>query len=210
MIAQSIQSLVIRFACFEQESDYLRNGSITRQNISSIPAIVAILNTIKQTISLLGFLLAAHVLHGQDTLGYIDYERVSVTLPDYQKEQKALDTRKRQLQDSINVMFNDFKDTLMQSPHNVKIDSASRLLLESTIRGFEEKIRNAQEYGRNELAKRQTEIQIKLKNVVAQFVKEYCVRNNIASIVDKKSLVYCKDCIDFSEELIKYIKNSTD
>lgn len=208
MIAQSIQSLVMRFAC--KESDYLRNSSITRQNISSVQATVAILNTIKQTISLLGFLLAAHVLLGQDTLGYIDYDRVSVTLPDYQEGQKALDTKRRQLQDSINVMFNDFKDMLKQSPHNVKIDSTSRLLLESTIRRFEEKIRNAQQHGRNEFEKRQTEIQIKLKNVVAQFVKEYCVRNNIASIVDKKSLVYCKDCVDFTDELIKYIKNSTD
>lgn len=198
----------MRFAC--KESDYLRNSSITRQNISSVQATVAILNTIKQTISLLGFLLAAHVLLGQDTLGYIDYDRVSVTLPDYQEGQKALDTKRRQLQDSINVMFNDFKDMLKQSPHNVKIDSTSRLLLESTIRRFEEKIRNAQQHGRNEFEKRQTEIQIKLKNVVAQFVKEYCVRNNIASIVDKKSLVYCKDCVDFTDELIKYIKNSTD
>lgn len=193
-----------------QESDYLRNGSITRQNISSIPAVVVILNTIKQTICLLGFLLAAHVLHGQDTLGYIDYERVSVTLPDYQKEQKALDTRKRQLQDSINVMFNDFKDVLMLNPHNVKIDSASRLLLESTIRGFEEKIRNAQEYGRNELAKKQTETQIKLKNMVARHVKEYCVSNSIVSIVDKKSVLYCRDCIDFTDDLINYIKQKVE
>ena len=154
--------------------------------------------------------MTGHILHGQDVQGYIDYERVVVTLPEYKDGQKIVETRKNQLRDSIEVMFKNFQRMLGQSPHNVKMDSASRASLETTLREFERKIIDAQSHAQTELIRAQSKFDTKLKELVAAYVKAYCVSNKIAYIADHKSILYCKHCVDFTDDLIRYLKKGVD
>lgn len=154
--------------------------------------------------------MTGHVLHGQSLQGYIDYERVVVTLPEYKDGQKILETRKNQLRDSIEIIVKNFQRMLAQSPHNVKMDSASRTSLETTLKEFERKIIDAQGHAQTELIRTQSKIDTKLKELVAGYVKAYCVSNKIAYIADHKAILYCKDCVDFTDDLIKYLKKGAD
>jgi Skp family chaperone for outer membrane proteins len=165
---------------------------------------------LRQIFYILGLLLTGHFLYGQNIQGYIDYEKVVVKLPQYEKEQKILETRKKQLSDSIMSMAKDFQRVLEQAPHNVKMDSASKASLEARLTDLEKTIREAQQHAQLELLKTQSKIDEKLRDMVTWQLKEYCSNKNIVCIADNKSILYCKDCVDFTDDFVKYLKKRVD
>ena len=106
--------------------------------------------TLRQIIYIFGLFLTGHILYGQNIQGYIDYEKVVVILPEYGKEQSALEIKRKQLSDSIAIMIKKFQRVLEQSPHNVKMDSASKASLEATLIEFQKKITDAQNHAQTE------------------------------------------------------------
>jgi Skp family chaperone for outer membrane proteins len=165
---------------------------------------------VRQTFYILALFLPGHVLYGQNTQGYIYFEKVVVRLPQYEKEQKILETRRKQLSDSIAIMTKDFQRVLEQAPHNVKMDAASKASLEATLTDFDKTIRDAQHHAQRELIRIQSKIEAKLKDVVIRELKEYCASKNILCIADHKSILYCNDCVDFTDDFVKYLEKRAD
>jgi Skp family chaperone for outer membrane proteins len=162
---------------------------------------------VKQTICILILFVTGPLLYGQTNQGYVDYDKVVVTLPQYVTGQRVLEMRKKQLSDSIELMLKVFMHKLRDTPHDVKIDSATKALLENELIQFQSKITDSQNYAQNELKKTKTKIDLDLKVVVDNEMKMYCTTKNIICVADRKSILYCNDCMDFTQDFINYLKS---
>jgi hypothetical protein len=105
--------------------------------------------------------------------------------------------------DSIEIIAKKFQRTLEERPHNIKMDSASKASLQTLLDEIDKNIREAQHQAQLELVKTQYQIDVKLRNLVTEQLKVFCANKKVVYIADGKSVLYCRDCIDFTEDFIK-------
>jgi Skp family chaperone for outer membrane proteins len=161
-------------------------------------------------ICILILFVTGQLLYGQTSQGYVDYEKVVITLPLYVAGQRALEMKKKQLSDSIESMMKQFTHKLYDMPHNVKMDSATKALIENDLLQFQRKITDSQSHFQNGLKKAQATIELNLKEVVYSEMKMYCATRNLICVAGRKSILYCNDCIDFTDDFINYLKTKAE
>ena len=152
-------------------------------------------------------LLFGLITYGQTKQGYIDFDKVIQTLPDYALGQKQLETKTRQLQDSLNAIVTEYQVFLQNGlPHNIRLDSTDKALFENRMRTMEKKIDDFQQFSQAEITKESETIETALKDFVVKELEQYCVENYIVSVVYKKAILYCSDCSDFTDDFIDFLK----
>jgi Skp family chaperone for outer membrane proteins len=165
--------------------------------------------TLRQALYILTLFLTGQTLYAQSSQGYIYYDKVVVTLPQYAIGQIIIETRKKQLHDSITTFIDDFKRSL-DGPHNVKMDSTGKAELEDRLMKIQNNIENFQHYAEQELSGIQQKIEVILKDIVVSQLKIYCTSKNIACVADHKSVLYCTECIDFTDDFVEYLKTKVE
>lgn len=143
--------------------------------------------------------------YGQTKQGYIDFDKVIQSIPYYSTAQKHLETKARHLDDSLNVMMTAYLDFIENGvPHNVELDSTNAALIENRMRTMEKNIQGFQQYAQIEITKDQETIEVTLKDIVVKELEQYCLDNHIVCIVDKKAILHCSDCTDFTDDFVDY------
>jgi len=86
------------------------------------------------------------------------------------------------------TLAKDFTDTIIKLQENISKFQTSALQKIDTLR-------------QEELAN--------INSIITEEIKEFCILNEIETLVEKKSLIYFSDCEDFTAEILLFIKSTT-
>lgn len=156
---------------------------------------------------LLGLLLIGSSLYGQAKQGYIDYDKVIIALPSYSTEQKVVETRKKELYDSIKVIFEELNSFIQtEIPHNTKIDSDTKARMERKLTEIQNRITQYREYAEKEINTAEKTADENLRSILTKELKDFSTTMNIICVTDKNSILYCPDCKNLTDEFLRYLK----
>ncbi len=85
-------------------------------------------------------------------------------------------------------------------------DSSFKRKLEDKVNEFQKKIGDFQDYAKREIERTRENTEINLKLVIMKELKQFSYDNHLVCAPDKKSILYCDDCKDFTEAFIQYYK----
>ena len=180
-----------------------------------IPATVqtqtlAVIVTGQMRLLILGlFILTVPTIFGQTKQGYIDYERVVVTFPQYFVGQKEVEKRTDQLTDSLRTIGDKITDLVRgEYPRNLTSDSSFRKELENKLLTIQIEMDDFQSNAKEQLKKLQNRIDNNLLELVSSELKKFSTDNHLICVLDKKSILYCNDCKDFTDDFIAYLKST--
>jgi outer membrane protein len=164
----------------------------------------------RQIVKILILMLLYSSSFGQSKTGFVDYERIVQSVPDYSAERNAIENTKALYQDTLKILMADFQLFLEKSiPHNIKMDSLEMLDLENAIKEMEIKVRNYKLTAQTQIARVQEEIERGIKDKVAQALNKFCSVKGIISMAEKDAILFCSNCKDYTEDFISYLKNAT-
>jgi Skp family chaperone for outer membrane proteins len=164
----------------------------------------------KQTVFLSLFLFMKLVLIGQvEKRGFIDYEKVLHASSFYDTSQIRIEAHTQLLRDSLETIQLEFHNLIYETPHNApELDSARRRLLENNLKVVQIRIQNFSQYAETEInnliEKERNDLRLRINKIATEF----CNANNIICLADKKAVLYCEGCTDFTEELIFFMRHS--
>ena len=160
-----------------------------------------------QLVYLLIFLLCGLSCFGQTKVGYIDYDKVVLTLPEHFSGKKKIESLRKRFEDSIIEMSNNFRNVLDSiHMHDYMTDSISLMAIESKLKAIETRIKAYQNFALDEICKEEKLIQSNLKNKISTDLEKYMESNGILRIEEKEAVLYCRECIDYTEDFIAYMK----
>jgi Skp family chaperone for outer membrane proteins len=152
-------------------------------------------------------MLTGPTTYGQTKQGYIDYDRVVTTFPHYSAGQKEVEKRTKQLNDSLNLLVNKLNDLVSgEYPKSLTSDSSFRQKMHDKLDKIQNEMRDFQVHALAELKKLQDMVDKNLRGLVAKELKMFSSDNNLICVMDKKSILYCNDCKDFTDDFIAYYK----
>jgi Skp family chaperone for outer membrane proteins len=152
-------------------------------------------------------ILAGPTIYGQTKQGYIDFERVVVTFPQYSIGQKEIEKRTNQLTDSLRMIGDKIQNLVRgEYPRNLTSDSSFRKEMENKLLRIQIEMGDFQSYAKEQLKKLRDRIDNNLLGLVSDELKEFSTDNDLICVLDKKSILYCNDCKDFTDDFIHYYK----
>lgn len=169
---------------------------------------MAVIVTGQMRLLIIGLLiLAGPTIYGQKRQGYIDYEKVAVIFPQYADGQNVVEKRTKQLNDSLHIMADKFEPLYRGCyPSNMTTDSTFRKEMQDKLNRLQTEIERFQEYAKKEINDIQQKVDTNLKTEVIKELKQFSADNNVICALDKKSVLYCNDCKDFTDDFIHYYK----
>ena len=146
--------------------------------------------------------LMAQVLYGQSDKGYIDYEKVLITLPQNDLAQRIIEARKSQFKDSITIFVKrEFRKIDLDDPKPAQFDS-----LTNELNKIQRKLIHYQDSAQLELKAMEAKIQTEIMNFLTEQLRNYCKNRKLACVADKRSILYCADCSDLTDDFLLYLK----
>lgn len=155
-------------------------------------------------------ILTGPTIYGQTKQGYIDYERVVVTFPQYSSGQKEIEKRTKQLTDSLQLIGQKIQYLVKgEYPRNLTSDSSFRNELEDKLNGLQTEMADFQYYAKGQLNGLKDKVDSNLKEMILKELKLFSADNNLVCVLDKKSILYCNECKDFTDDFIHYYKGKS-
>ncbi len=146
---------------------------------------------------------------GQEKHGYFHYDKIFQNFDLKEQSDKFLSAFLKNLNDSLFILQGNFESYYKTGiPHNSKIDSAKKKEIEATIQKLSKSIEDFQKSAEERYTKELKEIQSQIRNKIYISIEQFCKKNNIRSLADKEAIVYCTDCIDYTDEIIKFFADS--
>jgi Skp family chaperone for outer membrane proteins len=159
-------------------------------------------------LSIIGILLLIGLLaRAQSRQGYIDYEKAAIEFPQYRDGQKEVETRTNQLDDSLKILADIFQNVIRgEYPRNMISDSSFRKKIEDKLYKAQMDVIDFQERSKKEIRRLQDRYSLNLRSIILKELSQFSTDNNVVCVVDKKSILYCSDCKDFTDDFISYRK----
>jgi Skp family chaperone for outer membrane proteins len=131
-----------------------------------------------------------------------------VTFPQYSIGEKEIEKRTNQLTDSLRMIGNKIQDLVRGDyPRNLTSDSIFRKELEDKLNKLQTEMADFQEQANRQLKKLKDKIDSNLKELISKELKQFSADNDLVCVLDKKSILYCNDCKDFTDDFIHYYKD---
>ncbi|MDY8137304.1 OmpH family outer membrane protein [Aquimarina sp. 2201CG5-10] len=141
----------------------------------------------------------------QENLGYISYDQIVNSIPQYSNKGKSIESLKTKYNDSVRRMIKGYESTVSCAT-NVDFTDKEIKKKENELILLEKRIEALKTNYLEEVNKEKQRINIYLKNKIWFRLKNYCTKNNIKSIVYKQDILYCPTCVDYTSDFIKYLK----
>lgn len=166
--------------------------------------------TLRQALKILILLLLYTSTFAQSKTGFIDYERVILSVPDYKVELKEFGKVESIYQDTLQRFITELLRFLEKSvPRNSKMDSTELRDLEDVIRQKEKEFRDYQLTAQSKIIELQKKIEERLKDRMLKALEKFCTDNAIISIAEKDGILFCPYCKDYTDDFIKYLAKET-
>jgi Skp family chaperone for outer membrane proteins len=159
----------------------------------------------KITITILILFLFVSATVGQINYGYYDSDKVFDTLPEYSQFKDSINIHRNQIKDTIRNMFIEYN-----MPPMFDTTKASALIMKSYHEEMADLHRRIICY--DSLAETRLDIEennrkLKLNNILIKYINEFSQKNNVLILGNKQAMPSCKECLDYTNDLIKFIIN---
>ncbi|KZS38665.1 hypothetical protein AWE51_13825 [Aquimarina aggregata] len=140
----------------------------------------------------------------QNKEGYIEYDKVIQNVNEYSNDLKGIELLKIKIEDSLKMMVQQFSNSVnihddgTQDWTTEEIEKRQNQIIE-----LEQQIEKIRAEGIKAIADRKK----KVKDKLVSKLKEYSKKNNITCVIDKTSLLYCLNCIDYTDSFVSFLKN---
>jgi Skp family chaperone for outer membrane proteins len=142
------------------------------------------------------------LLHAQSGHGYFSYDRVVATLPQNDSGQHVLEAKEKQFKDSITIFVKrEFRKIDLDDPKPAQFDS-----LTNELNKIQRKLIHYQDSAQLELKAMEAKIQTEIMNFLNEQLRNYCKNRKLACVADKRSILYCADCSDLTDDFLLYLK----
>lgn len=146
---------------------------------------------------------------GQSKQGYIDYYRVKLVFPQYYIGQMEIQKRTNQLTDTLRTLYDNLMDRIRgEYPRNLTSDSSFRRQMEDKLMKLQLEFQEFQEQAKMELGRLQKRINRDLRDTISKELRKFSADNDLICVLNKKAILYCSDCQNFTDDFIAYVKNS--
>jgi Skp family chaperone for outer membrane proteins len=156
-------------------------------------------------IVILFLLLAGHVSSGQDNCGIIDYDKVRPAVPDEELRQR-IEVFSKLAQEDINKEYARLDSLYKNGVDDRNMNSDTQKALVDTIRNRFQRFENYKKSIEQKLGQMTEEIDKICKQYIIDKSKAFCTDKGLHCLTDKKAILFCDNCIDYTDEFIKYIK----
>ncbi|MEZ5013967.1 MAG: OmpH family outer membrane protein [Chitinophagales bacterium] len=164
---------------------------------------------VKNNILFLALLAIGFRSSGQSSYGYIDYEQVVRVVPEYAELKEKMDLKMNSFQDSMDGLVSCYYDLLQkETPHNKVPDSTYTARIEMIAEEFEKKLEDFVALTQSEMETEREAMQSVLLEIISKELKIYSLSNSIVCIVNKDQVLYCLDCIDYTDDFILYLSRN--
>lgn len=160
----------------------------------------------KRLILLLTIALGSSV-SAQTKYGYIEYEKVKIHFPEYNSGQIEIDRLTKKYKDSLSTLSNILEKKIgAHYPQYTLKDSIFLKERVDELNLLHDELKFYYEEGNRFLKSRQEQIDSDLKSLVVTEMKRFSAENNLVCVLNKKAVLYCSNCLDFTEDFILYYK----
>ncbi len=149
-------------------------------------------------------LLVVLTMFGQQK-GFIDYQKAIETLPQYQVEKVKIDAKIAEFRYAYDSLINFYSTGTWICGPVKDVDTA---IVKTNAEAELKKLENLLiERGKNDnriLEALQGKIDSTLRVIVVKELHQFKIDKQINLVVDKKSVLYCSECTDFTADFIEY------
>lgn len=85
-------------------------------------------------------------------------------------------------------------------------DSSFRKKIEDKLYKAQMDVIDFQVHLKKEIRRLQDRYSLNLRSIILKELSQFSTDNNVVCVVDKKSILYCSDCKDFTDDFISYRK----
>lgn len=136
-------------------------------------------------------------------MGVIDPLQVQPALPGYSAMMDSYAKRSKQQLDSQNIFIARYSACLERS---YMLDSLHAFALDDSIKFHQDNMVAFQLRSEKALKQMEHEMRMALDKELQIRVKEFCEKNKLAALFDRKGMLYCPGCKDYTSEFIKFLK----
>jgi Skp family chaperone for outer membrane proteins len=158
--------------------------------------------------TILTFSLLLASVAGQNSYGYYDSDKIFENLPDYAQFNDSIKIRRQQIKDTVELLLKEFNNYRFFPINSANPDCTKiNKMIKAEKDDFYNRIINYKSSFNQRLDKEEQDKKTELYDIYSDFVKSFFKKNDLIIIADKKAVLYCKDCIDYTNDLIEFIKN---
>ncbi len=147
--------------------------------------------------------LASGILFSQT--GYISFQQVAPSLPEFESLQKKYTDRSLQLTDTMNFLIKDYERIVVRSS-TFTGDTTSNPKLNDSLMKFQEKLQRFQAYSSEVLKKEEKIYSEQLMKAMQKHLKLFCEKKKLTCMVEKDGVLYCPGCKDYTTDMISFLK----
>jgi Skp family chaperone for outer membrane proteins len=143
----------------------------------------------------------------QEKPGYFDYEKVIQSLNTYPSFIAQQENLTKTYQDSLQLLANQLHNFMSYGiPHHWSPKPEERKLLQDSLSALQNYLYNFPENAIEKIERSEDSLRIFLNIDLETQLKFFCTERKICCMAVKKAVLYCPSCIDFTEQLIKYLQ----
>ncbi|MCC7303120.1 MAG: hypothetical protein IT233_10805 [Bacteroidia bacterium] len=136
-------------------------------------------------------------------VGVIDPLQVQHVLPGYSVLIESYAKRSKQQLDSQQIFISRYSSCLERS---YMLDSLHAFALDDSIKFHQDNMVAFQLRSDKIMKQMEMEMRTALDKELQLRVREFCEKNKLAALFDRKGILYCPGCKDYTAELIKFLK----
>ncbi len=142
---------------------------------------------------------------GQNIGGYFNYEKVKKSVPEYETNKDLIKELETKYNDSLLVIVSPFQKRISDAPH---IDYSPEELekIQDSIQKLEQKIESFRKSALEIIESKRKKLDRSINKIILVSINDFCKSKNISYLTKKNDLLFCVECLDYTNELIEFMK----
>lgn len=110
-------------------------------------------------------------------------------------------------EDSLKHLQKEYLDFVNSHSHRIEDTPAARQTLEKEVRQLEDHIHSTYLVFEKQIEEKEENLKQLKKDMISANLVTFCTINQIEYVVDKKMVLYCKSCTNYTDEFITYLNS---
>ncbi|ARV13352.1 hypothetical protein BTO09_13825 [Gilvibacter sp. SZ-19] len=145
-------------------------------------------------------------IFSQDTAGVFDLELVKLSMPLSEQSERSIKELETKYNDSLAGLLEQFENRVSDRPH-IDYTPAELRKIQDSLSRMQDKLNLFRKNALAKIAALRQDLEQQINLRIAEAVKSFCLQKNIKTMFYKSELSYCDNCLDYTEELILFIRD---
>ena len=145
-------------------------------------------------------------IFSQDTAGVLDLELVKQSLPFSEQSERSIKELESKYNDSLAGFLEQFENRISDRAH-IDYTPAELSKIQDSLSRMQDSLHLFRKNALAKIAALREELEQQINLRITEAVESFCLQNNIKTMFNKSELSYCENCVDYTEELISFIRD---